>query len=44
MTTPNVGTSDIGTLRHAPEQDRLDFVSLLDGKIIREKSVQTRDG
>ena len=44
MTTPNVGTGDIGTLRHAPEQHRLDFLSLLDGKIIREKSVQIRDG
>ena len=44
MTTPNVGTGDIGTLRHGPEQHRLDFLSLLDGKIIREKSVQIRDG
>ena len=44
MTTPNFGTADIWTLRHAPEQHRLDSVSLVDGKIILEKSVQTRDG
>ncbi len=44
MTTPNVGTADIGSLRQAPEQHRLDPLTLLDGKIIHEKSVQTRDG
>jgi hypothetical protein len=44
MTTPNVGTADIGTLRQAPEQHRLAFLSLLNGKIIREKRVQTGNG
>ena len=43
MTTPNVGTADIGSLRQAPEQHRLDPLSLLDGKIIRKMTVQTRD-
>jgi len=43
MTTPNVGTADIGSLRQAAEQHRLEPLSLLDCKIIRKKSVQTRD-